>query len=69
MCRAYVRACVGRCPETRIADQRELREIEEKKTKQRAEAQKDSLFGDQTPRERRLFKDDGVTPNQASGAR
>lgn len=52
-----------RCPETRIDDQRELREIEERKEKQRAESQKRDLFADQTPRERRLFKEDG-TPNQ-----
>jgi len=56
------------CPETRIADQRELREIEENKERQRRDAQKDTLFGDQTPRERRLLREDG-TPNQMNTAK
>jgi len=56
------------CPETRVDDQRELREIEQQKEKQRAEAQKRDLFHDPTPRERRLFKDDG-TPNQMNTAK
>ena len=52
------------CPEVRIRDARELRQVEEEKERSRAEAQRqDFLFGDQPERERRYFKDDG-TPTQ-----
>jgi len=57
------------CPEVRIKDSRELREIEEKKEETRRKAQKeDPLFPDQTPRQRRFFKDDG-TPTQMNTAK
>jgi len=56
------------CPEVRVSDARELREIEEEKTAYRKKAQTDSLFGDQKPRERRFFKDDG-TPIQMNTAK
>lgn len=56
------------CPEVRVADARELREIEIEKTESRKAAQRDSLFGAQPKRERRFFKDDG-TPIQMNTAK
>jgi len=56
------------CPETRIADGRELRLIEEEKEETRRKGASRDLFGDQQPRERRLFRDDG-TPNQMNTAK
>jgi len=56
------------CPEVRVEDARELRKIEEEKTEYRKKAQTDTLFGDQAPRERRFFKEDG-TPIQMNTAK
>jgi protein TilB len=56
------------CPEVRVEDARELREVEEEKQAYRKKAQVDSLFGDQPARERRLFKEDG-TPVQMNTAK
>lgn len=47
------------CIETRVEDARQLRETEEAKNEYRKKAQTESLFGDQAPRARRMFKDDG----------
>jgi len=60
--------CDEWCPEVRVKDARELREIEENKEAARKKAQKNDLFTDQTPRERRFFKDDG-TPVQMNTAK
>ena len=56
------------CPEVRVSDARELREIEEEKTAYRKKAQTETLFADQQPRERRFFKEDG-TPIQMNTAK
>lgn len=57
------------CPEVRVDDARELREIEEKKQAYRRKAQCDTgLFGDQPVRERRYFREDG-TPIQMNTAK
>ena len=56
------------CPEIRVSDARELREIEEEKAAYRKKAQTDTLFADQQPRARRFFKDDG-TPIQMNTAK
>ena len=56
------------CIDVRIADARELREIELEKEQTRKNAQKDTLFGAQPKRERRFFKDDG-TPIQMNTAK
>ena len=51
-----------------MSDARELREIEEEKEAYRRKAQTETLFGDQQPRERRFFKEDG-TPIQMNTAK
>jgi len=57
------------CPEVRVSDARELREIEEQKEASRKKAQDRSndLFSGQRPRERRFFKDDGTPVQMNTG--
>ena len=56
------------CPEVRVNDARELRELEEEKNAYRKKAQTDTLLFPDQQRERRFFRDDG-TPIQMNTAK